>query len=103
MCALSSSTSKIDDVVCPCQVSMLSKAWVLQAVAKMCPSCGMAIEKTMGCNKMTCSNCHKHFCYKCNMAVQDYDHFRDGSCRLFDELEITRWQYEWDAQVEVER
>ncbi|CAL8470867.1 g10409 [Coccomyxa elongata] len=75
----------------------------INAVAKMCPNCGMAIEKTMGCNKMTCSNCHKHFCYKCNMAVQDYDHFRDGSCRLFDELEITRWQHEWDAQVQVER
>lgn len=66
----------------------------------MCPKCGMAIQKTEGCNKMTCTNCLQHFCYKCNKAVLDYDHFRDGSCMLFDNTEVQRWQNEWDAQVQ---
>ncbi|KAK9904331.1 hypothetical protein WJX75_009375 [Coccomyxa subellipsoidea] len=57
------------------------------ATSKMCPKCGMAIQKTEGCNKMTCTNCLQHFCYKCNKAVLDYDHFRDGSCMLFDNTE----------------
>ncbi len=72
---------------------------MLQATSKMCPNCGMAIQKTEGCNKMTCTNCHQHFCYKCNKAVLDYDHFREGGCKLFDNSEVQRWQQDWDAQV----
>lgn len=29
-----------------------------------CPHCGVAIEKSSGCDSMTCTACHKHFNYK---------------------------------------
>ncbi|CAO2047892.1 unnamed protein product [Urochloa humidicola] len=52
--------------------------------AKQCPSCRMAISKTYGCNKMTCRNCGKSFCYRCNKAISGYNHFWYGDCVLFD-------------------
>lgn len=30
-----------------------------------CPKCGVAIQKIMGCNKMTCVTCDSKFCYLC--------------------------------------
>jgi hypothetical protein len=34
-----------------------------------CPHCGVAIQKTMGCNKMTCLTCHTKFCYLCGEVL----------------------------------
>ena len=42
----------------------LNLAWI-NANSKACPKCGFAIEKTYGCNWMTCSNCRHGFCWLC--------------------------------------
>ncbi|KAI9010595.1 hypothetical protein DFJ74DRAFT_685015 [Hyaloraphidium curvatum] len=64
------------------------KAW------KRCTSCREGVEKTEGCNHMTC-RCGGHFCYLCNTnlpANAPYEHFREPSSpcynKLFDAAEL---------------
>lgn len=71
----------------------------IEKLSKPCPVCGMAIERSQGCNKMTCT-CGAFFCYKCGKQIQGYDHFKEGSeCILFDAAEILRWERRWEEQV----
>ncbi|SPO25609.1 related to ring finger protein 14 [Ustilago trichophora] len=58
-----------------------------------CPSCGIAIEKSYGCNHMTCKSCQTHYCYLCGKHISSqnpYLHFNTPGyeCyhRLFDGL-----------------
>ncbi|VAH36231.1 unnamed protein product [Triticum turgidum subsp. durum] len=65
--------------------------------AKQCPRCKMAISKIEGCNKMTCWNCGRFFCYQCNAAISGYDHFK-GDCVVFDQEEIDRWEMQMNQR-----
>ena len=62
----------------------------LASNSKVCPSCGALIEKTNGCNKMTCQRCGNHFCWLCGKTLfkyNPYSHFRtSGECegKLFE-------------------
>lgn len=58
-----------------------SNKWV-QHNAKGCPSCFAKIQKSEGCNKMTCTQCMKYFCWLCDALLpknDPYSHFRVGA------------------------
>ena len=57
-----------------------------EGVFAKCPSCGSGVQKSEGCNHMTCS-CRAHFCYCCGAQLLEnnpYRHVRMGVCPLFD-------------------
>jgi len=56
---------------------------------KRCPKCGASIEKSVGCNKMICSECKTIFCFLCCKVFPTsnacYDHFTGNPyCYLYD-------------------
>ena len=60
----------------------------------------MCVQKTEGCNKMTCTKCRSYFCWLCNTLLSrstPYSHFsiRGSPCfeRLFEGVEAD--QDEW--------
>ncbi|KIJ11696.1 hypothetical protein PAXINDRAFT_84162 [Paxillus involutus ATCC 200175] len=48
-----------------------------RALMRNCPKCQKSFIKEMGCNKMTCPNCHTISCYICRSIIIGYDHFVD--------------------------
>ncbi|KIK93205.1 hypothetical protein PAXRUDRAFT_829200 [Paxillus rubicundulus Ve08.2h10] len=48
-----------------------------RALMRNCPKCQKSFIKEMGCNKMTCPNCHTMSCYICRSIIIGYDHFVD--------------------------
>ena len=54
----------------------------LDGNCKKFPNCLANIERTSGCNKMSCYNCSVDFCWLCGEKVPEtdpYSHFRAGS------------------------
>jgi hypothetical protein len=45
-----------------------SVQWLLDN-CKHCPRCSQSIEKSEGCNHMTCSSCRTEFCNICNQEI----------------------------------
>ena len=78
-----------------------SYKWI-ESNAKACPQCSAKIQKTHGCNKMTCMHCSSHFCWLCDTLLSRYNpysHFRIGnsSCagKLFEGLEGAEDDWAW--------
>lgn len=44
-----------------------------------CPGCDMLIEKSEGCNKMTCPKCDTKYCYRCKGILDPVDPYRHYS------------------------
>ena len=70
--------------------------------AKRCPRCSVAIERSEGCNKMTCSNCQAVFCFICGKEVDGYNHFQGGSCMLFDMGELAEQNWVRDLNLQLD-
>ncbi|KAK0225636.1 hypothetical protein IW262DRAFT_1446605 [Armillaria fumosa] len=47
--------------------------WKTEYGAKECPSCKAVIEKSGGCNHMTCAQCRTHICWVCMETFKDDD------------------------------
>jgi len=47
--------------------------------SKPCPNCRVDIEKSEGCNHMTCTQCDFTFCWICLSECELY-HFQNGEC-----------------------
>ncbi|RDB20510.1 ATP-dependent RNA helicase DEAH12, chloroplastic [Hypsizygus marmoreus] len=64
----------------------LNGTWAANNGVKRCPSCQVWIEKTEGCNHMTC-RCGAHICWKCMRvfpAGQIYEHLGEAHGGAFD-------------------
>jgi hypothetical protein len=63
-----------------------TEQWLAQRT-KNCPNCQSSIEKTSGCDHMTCSQCHFEFCWAClaNYASirNDGNHRHHDRCKHF--------------------
>ncbi|EKM75797.1 hypothetical protein AGABI1DRAFT_79354 [Agaricus bisporus var. burnettii JB137-S8] len=59
----------------------LFKKWVKEHDVKHCPTCNAAIERTEGCNHMTCTRCQTHICWQCLKTFEGgqgiYGHMRE--------------------------
>ncbi|CAN6620531.1 E3 ubiquitin-protein ligase Itt1p [Trichomonascus vanleenenianus] len=54
-----------------------------------CPECRTTIERSGGCNKMTCGVCHTFFCFRCGsqLSKQDpYSHYGNRRSPCFEKL-----------------
>lgn len=54
-----------------------------------CPCCHVRIEKSMGCNHMTCRACNTHLCYRCGSRLnprEPYRHFNTPGTACFEKL-----------------
>ncbi|EPQ60930.1 hypothetical protein GLOTRDRAFT_53527 [Gloeophyllum trabeum ATCC 11539] len=77
-----------------------NREW-LEKETTTCPNCEIKVQKSMGCNHMTCARCKTHFCYRCGTklnASHPYAHFSTPGLlcysKLFDHESIAD-QDEW--------
>ncbi|KAJ3501019.1 hypothetical protein NLJ89_g9531 [Agrocybe chaxingu] len=72
----------------PAEQERLNDELATRSGYKRCPRCRIMMEKTMGCNHMTC-RCGAHICWRC-MAVFDvgeqvYDHMNTAHGGIYDQ------------------
>nr|XP_054755134.1 E3 ubiquitin-protein ligase RNF14-like [Lytechinus pictus]XP_054755135.1 E3 ubiquitin-protein ligase RNF14-like [Lytechinus pictus] len=83
-----------------------SEAWINKH-SKKCPNCQRPIQKSDGCNKMTCRKCRCYFCWLCHAILprsDPYSHYRNtGSCanRLFQGMDGEEDEEGDDVPVDV--
>ena len=64
-----------------------------------CPKCKVFIERSSGCDSMTCNRCHSHFCYKCG------NHFRHipGIGSHYKKLSVLGCPYKYQPENAIKR
>jgi E3 ubiquitin-protein ligase RNF14 len=61
----------------------------LEDMSKRCPHCKASIEKSEGCNKMSCWKCNTYFCWLCLQRLSPtlpYSHFNNPESKCFNQL-----------------
>ncbi|CAK9091258.1 Probable E3 ubiquitin-protein ligase RNF217 (RING finger protein 217) [Durusdinium trenchii] len=61
--------------------------------SQVCPNCHVRVQRSAGCNHMTCTRCRTHFCYRCGKKLDPempYNHFSATGCTTFDTEEVRR-------------
>ncbi|KAF2642964.1 hypothetical protein P280DRAFT_394527 [Massarina eburnea CBS 473.64] len=58
---------------------------VIKEISKPCPKCGVNIEKSTGCDHMTCKQCKHNFCWQCLVTfTSNMQHRVDCTHRILD-------------------
>lgn len=73
--------------------------------SKRCPECGRVIEKSEGCNHMTCL-CGAHFCWKCGKsfsAAAIYPHMDTAHGGMYDQAPVWTDPYNEGENIFVEQ
>lgn len=60
--------ANIERMVAKWQEDEENRKW-LESRTRPCAGCGVRVEKSHGCNHMTCGRCNAHFCYRCGDSV----------------------------------
>jgi hypothetical protein len=47
--------------------------------------CGLPFFRGDACNKVSCPQCKKYYCWICKQQIYNYDHFRNSNCKLYGE------------------
>ncbi|KAG1889377.1 hypothetical protein F4604DRAFT_839128 [Suillus subluteus] len=83
----------VERLVLKYEEDRLTREWISRC-SMGCPGCGVQVEKSVGCNHMTCIKCKQHFCYLCGeklSPLEPYKHFNTigKSCfeKLFDDID----------------
>ncbi|KAL7284092.1 hypothetical protein ACG7TL_001372 [Trametes sanguinea] len=62
------------------EAEMLFEEWKMGRDVKDCPNCKVPIERSAGCNHMTCASCKTHICWAClatfTTSGEVYEHMR---------------------------
>ncbi|GJN93479.1 hypothetical protein Rhopal_006536-T1 [Rhodotorula paludigena] len=80
--------SNIKRLVAAYEEERALREW-LDANATECPGCSCYVNKSSGCNHMTCSKCNCHFCYRCGKSISPtdpYKHFNTPGGRCYGKL-----------------
>ncbi|KAL4251054.1 hypothetical protein ABKN59_006187 [Abortiporus biennis] len=92
--------SRLQKLVKQYEEEQATKDWLSESTTS-CPNCRVSVEKSMGCNHMTCSKCGQHFCYRCGdrlNAASPYKHFSTPGRSCFNKL-FDQESLEWEPML----
>lgn len=69
------------------------------ANCQKCPTCRVFIQRSTGCDHMTCNRCNTHFCYKCGGRFIDFPGLGDH----YDNMSMFGCKYNYLSEKPVQR